>query len=338
MRSLLWPVLALLLAACAPLQQPGASAGPSTLVLPSPVLLYGEETPALFLEPRADAPQIAYLSSQVPLHLSGEQRDGYAFVRIDGPLRVRGFVPLGRLGLRVQRRGRLRGAPVYVGPGDLLQLVGPGEEPGRLRVRAHVRAGALPFPPLEGSYPSAGLGAKAAPEDAQAPDPGRSLVIAAGTSLALHENPGQPAALSTGPLPGPVEATVVTEHQGWLALRLGPGPYVIGWAPAANIEPGRLPGAVDAPSAPTTDVGSARTTAHDPSSPPTRVANEPGALKRVAAGTKVGFGNRVTGVFKEAGWARVLNVYPSGFADVFAAVNDDVTIRGLVRTSDLLEP
>jgi hypothetical protein len=69
---------------------------------------------------------------------------------------------------------------------------------------------------------------------------------------------------------------------------------------------------------------------------PARLANEPGELKRVAAGTKIVFGDAVIGVLKREGYARVVRAYDeAGYADVFVAVDDAVALRGLVRAVDL---
>jgi hypothetical protein len=70
---------------------------------------------------------------------------------------------------------------------------------------------------------------------------------------------------------------------------------------------------------------------------PARLVDEPGALKRVAAGTKVIFGDGVIGVFKQPGYARVVQLHQD-YADVFTAADDDVTLRGLVRVVDLSDP
>jgi hypothetical protein len=37
----------------------------------------------------------------------------------------------------------------------------------------------------------------------------------------------------------------------------------------------------------------------------------------------------------DAGVARVLSTYPSGEVDALVAVNEEVTVRGLVRAADL---
>ncbi|MET0284669.1 MAG: hypothetical protein ABW352_09375, partial [Polyangiales bacterium] len=110
------------------------------------------------------------------------------------------------------------------------------------------------------------------------------------------------------------------------------GPYLIGLTSAA-LTPALAPIAQPVPQASEAfaDVNGVRL--------PARLANEPGALKRVAAGTKVVFGDAVIGVLKRDGYARVVRAYEeAGYADVFVAADDDVALRGLVRAVDLSEP
>jgi hypothetical protein len=144
------------------------------------------------------------------------------------------------------------------------------------------------------------------------------------------------------------EVRVISEQEGWLAVRAGNGPYLIGWT---NLGLSKIdgPSAAPADTAPTTASGAALPPIAAPVSGaaaaadsqasggvPARLVNEPGELRRVAAHSKVVFGDQVIGVFKAEGWARIIHTYGSGFADVFAAADDRVAIRGLMRTVDLL--
>jgi hypothetical protein len=142
------------------------------------------------------------------------------------------------------------------------------------------------------------------------------------------------------------EVRVISEQDGWLAVRAGSGPYLIGWT---HVGLHKVEGeAAASPSLPTADPSAsappAAATEATNQSPaevnsrgvPARLINEPGQLRRVAAHSKVVFGEQVIGVFKTEGWARVIHTYDSGFADVFAAADDRLAIRGLMRTSDLL--
>jgi hypothetical protein len=313
----LWSLL--LAAACVPRDgAPAARAPRSALV--SPQLVEAGDEPALFTSSADDAGRVGFLSSEVAVEIAGPAERGRVPVRIEGPLRARGFVDERALRLRVQRRGRLRGAPVYVGPNDLVQVV--GQDGDRHRVRAIPALADGPIDTFEGSYPAAGLAAQRAASDAEAPPSGTRVEFPSGRELVLYEQPGGARAVSVAARPAPYPVEVLNKHGSWSALRIGRGPYVIGWAELGELrELG--PDAAGSQSA----VSGAL---------PARIASEQGELKRVPAGTKVVFGDQVIAVFKAPGWARVLRVYEQdGFSDVFAAVDDDLTVRGLVLTTAL---
>jgi len=320
-----------------------AAHGPSDL--PSPLLIAAGDAPALFLGADADSPAVAFLSSRVPLLVAGASEGQRVPVRIDGSLRMRGYVPRDALRLRVQRRGRLRGAPLYAGPGDLLQVLGPSAEPERVAVRASLEVAGQTLGPFDGTYPSIGLAAHDAPVDAEPAPPGRRYVLAAGSKLELRELPSSAPHATLTAASGPLPFEVLNEQQGFAAVRVGSGPYVIGWSqlpPDATESASAAASASAAPSAAPAsstinESASAAPAAAEPAIP-SRIAAEAGELRRVASGTKVAFGKQVIAVFKAPGWARVLKSYDAGYADVFAAVDEDVAVRGLVRTSDLSPP
>ncbi len=345
--------------------------------LPSPMLVDAGDQPALYLSSEPGAAQIGYLSEHVPLQLIGRARDGRVPVRIEGALRTRGFVDERMLALRVQRRGRLRGTPLYVGPDDVVLVTGSSGQ--RVNVHAQARLHGQPFgAAYDGSYPLEGLAAQAAPVESPRPEPGVIYTVPANVVVPLFEAPGSSA---VGELPAEHEAytvQVVNRAESWLAVRAGEGPYLIGWTNAAL-----LPASAPTPSAPapTPTVEAPPIAAPPAEAPPLAapplaappiegvaevaaplaapvlpppstadaaldavngvrlpvlLANEPGALKRVAAGTKVVFGDAVIGVLKRDGYARVVQAYEqAGYADVFVAANDDVALRGLVRAVDL---
>jgi hypothetical protein len=70
---------------------------------------------------------------------------------------------------------------------------------------------------------------------------------------------------------------------------------------------------------------------------PARISEESAhPLFRVSAGTEVIFNGRVIARLTQPGWARQMNRYDAyEQADVFVAVDDNVAVRGLVRTSAL---
>lgn len=341
------PLVVVVLVGCATFEP----AGPP---LPSPLLLAATDEPTLYLRPDADAARIGYVSADALLELAGSEEHGRVPVRIEGALRARGYVARDRLMLRVQRRGRVRGTPVYLGPGDRVSVL--GLEPGaqRLLVRATARLGERALGTYEGSYPAEGLAAGLPPSDAQGPDPGRPYTVPADVSLALSELPGEPARTSVAAQGVAYEARVLNESEGWLALRVGSGPYLVGWTRdvAAIATSPRASQGLSSEASATASASSSQalsTVAASPTAPapaahdtaqtavPRRLAGEPGALKRVRAGTQVMFGEQVIGVFTTDGWARVIKSSADGYSDVFAAADDQLAIRGLIRTVELLE-
>ncbi|MEY4512685.1 MAG: hypothetical protein RLZZ450_4807 [Pseudomonadota bacterium] len=312
------------------------------------MLLSADDRPSLFIRPEPDAALIGYVAEDVALELAGSIEQGRVPVRIEGALRARGYVAQELLRLRVQRRGRVRGTPVYLGPGDRVRVLGnePGA-PDRLRVEVIARMGPRVLGRYEGSFPSVGLAARAPEASAEAPDPGIAYQVPAGLEVPLFELPGGPLVAQLSAQPVLSEVRVISEQEGWLAVRAGSGPFLIGWtqvalhkvegvAAASLFLPTAGPSTSAAPAAATEATSSPSPADANSRGVPARLINEPGQLRRVAAHSKVVFGEQVIGVFKTEGWARVIHTYDSGFADVFAAADNRLAIRGLMRTSDLL--
>ncbi|MDB4987186.1 MAG: hypothetical protein JWN04_2364 [Myxococcaceae bacterium] len=290
-----------------------------------------EDRPALFLTAEPGSAQIGFVSSEVALELTGPAVLGRVPVRIEGPLSTQGYVAADQLSLRVQKRGRIRGTPAYVGPDDRVRVLGPDREAGRLRVEVSPRLGERALGRYEGSFPRSGLAVSRAPDAEAAPEPGVRYRVPALTAVPLFELPATGSAPDVAPIaelapqPEPYEVSVVRVVEGWLAVRAGSGPYLIGWTHAPLLA---LPEAASPP-------GRASRSALAAGELPTRLAHEQGELRRVSPQTRVLFGSQLIGVFKTAGWARVQREYPGGFVDVFAAADDDVALRGVVRSVDL---
>jgi hypothetical protein len=261
----------------------------------------------------------------VLLDVLGPSEAGRVPVRVRGPLQVRAFVPAGLLLLRTQRHGRLRGTPVYLGPDDPVLVLGAGEKPDRFRVRATPRIGALSLAGYEGTYPAVGLAARHPAENAAPLPAGEPYVLPANTPIELREKPAGEVIAQLPAQREPTGVRVLRAQNGWSAVRIGQGPYLVGYT-NATLQPGELPSPPSKPAA----------ERHAPL--PSRLAEESGELHRVAAGAKVSFDNRVIARLDRPGYARVLATYPSGEADALVAVDDSVTVRGLVQTKDLSKP
>lgn len=287
------------------------------------------DQPALFLGSEPDSPAFGYAQGAVVTPL-GPVRDGRVPVRIEGPLRVEANVPVEQLAVRVQRRGRLRGTPVYLAPGDRLKLVGHGEKPGRVTALAVPMLEGRPLGRFQGSYPAAGLAGDLPKPDAPLPEAGTPFVLPAGSPLTLCDAPrGKPVA-TVGPFPFEAQVAVLSSEGGWSAIRIGSGPSLVGYTDT-KLTP--LPEGV-APAA----SSSLQAKVHNPLLLPARLNGEPGPVKRVRAGTRVSFNEHVVAVFEQDGWARVIAQYPDGQVDVIAAIDDEVTVRGLVPFDSLLDP
>jgi hypothetical protein len=321
----LWCALTFAGAGCAHMQEFGSPT--RTVTLPDQVLSGATEAPALYLGTSATAPVVGFLGQDVLLDVLGPPETGRVPVRVHGALSVQAYVPASLLQLRTQRRGRLRGTPVYLGPGDAVLVVGAGEKADRLRVRAAPRMGDLILPAFEGTYPVVGLAPRQPAPDVAPPPEGEAYVVPVNTALALHDNPNGKLTVVIPAQTEPVPARVLGERDGWFAVRVGDGPYLVGYT---NAQLQRV-----ATEAPAPAVAAAAVTG---SELPRRLARETGELKRVSSGAKISFGGRVIAKLAKEGYARVLAVYPNGEADALVAVDDSVAVRGLLNTADLVPP
>jgi hypothetical protein len=117
---------------------------------------------------------------------------------------------------------------------------------------------------------------------------------------------------------------VVNTRGEWKAVRVGVGPYLIGYVNAELVA-----------SQAVADVLSSAETAASTGVPERLLAESTRPLYRVPAGAQVRFDDKVIAKLEVEGWAREMNRYDTGEVDVFVAVNDDVAIRGMMRADDL---
>lgn len=313
-------VCVLALAAGCGSKQPGSGAAKASNSSVEQRLSAETDAPALFMGPEPDAPVVGFLGKDVPVEVAGPSQGGRVPVRIRGALWTRGYVPEELLVLRAQRHGKLRGTPVYLGVNDPVNVRGPGEKAGRLLVRAVPRIAGRDVRAYEGTYPAVGLAAHPA-QDAEGPPPGELYQLPPNTALPLYDKPQGEKQVELPAGPDALALRVLSSANGWSAVRVGSGPYLVGYTDVALTKGGEEP----APSVAPTQ-GAAL---------PRRLAAQQGELKRVAAGARVSFGDKVIARLHDAGVARVLTAYPSGEVDALVAVNDEVTVRGLLKASDL---
>lgn len=272
--------------------------------------------PSLYRGTHAEDPAIGYVSQGVAVEVTGPVENGRVPVRIRGGLKVRGYLVAQRLYARVQRRGRIRGTPIYVAGNDLVRVVG-FEADGRVRVavRAGNNADAL-GENFIGTYPVAGLGSAFVEESESTSPPGTPCTLAGTGTVEVRESAdgGVIAAFPAG-----TPCRNVRSENGVFAVLVGTGPYVAGYVRTAP-----LPASAGARPRPEFFGGGAEL--------PSRLRNDTQhTLVRVAAGTRVRFDDSTIALLDVEGRARVLERYTeSNEADVFLAVDDAVAVRGLI--------
>jgi hypothetical protein len=326
-----------MLAGCAGTPRKGPQAGPSSRISttdaqrPEQMLLAYTDKPVFFTGPAPDAGVVGFGAQDLLLTLTGPATQGRVPVRVDGPLEVSAFVPEELLILRVQRRGQVRGTPVYVAPDQALRVLGTAETPSRWRVLVTPVLLGETLEPMMGSYPKRGL----APQLAAAAEPpaeGETARVPAGVALRLYDQPEGQLVYQVKARSEPWPLRVLGVRAGMAAVRAGEGPFLVGYTDAPLLPAEGVTPSVRDPRPPKPAVRKQAI--------PARLLRETGPLKRVVRGAELRFDGKVIGRFRQPGYARVLAKYPNGELDVFAAVDDNVALRGLLRASEVtaLEP
>jgi len=302
---------------------------PSEVSWPEEMVTNHGEGPALFIGESPSDAAIGYISAGVSVRITGSGTADRVPVRIAGPLKVRGWLRTARLGLRVQRKGRVRGSPTYVGPNDIVTLLGESDEPGVLRVSVspQLRDGTV-LGPFVGELPEGSLAATSPPDDAEAPSTGAFHVLPANREVEVYDRRGGEVVAT---LPAQENAIVVQVHrerEEWSAVRIGSGPYLSGWInvpTVATVMSGEAPG-------------------HEPGGIPARIQRDvrDRTLWRMPNGARVRFPTAENptytfGILAAGGFAIELARHESdGRIDAFVAVDDDIAVRGMVDIDQLL--
>ena len=332
LEALLWLVLAT--AGCRPgglAARPGESAigqNDRASGFPQEMLLAHTDQPAFFLSAQPDAAIVGFGSDELAVKLEGSPAGDRVRVRVEGPLEVTAFVPKELLMLRVQRRGQVRGTPVYLAPNHAVQVLGNADAKGRLRVRAAATVMGESLEPMEGTFPSSGLAARPAPESAQQPAEGQAKLVPANRELRLLDRPHGTLTVVVPGKPAPWAIRALGQRDGFTAVRAGEGPFLVGYTDL-SLAPAPTPTSHAAPPV------HAKKPKATGGAVPARLLRETGPLRRVKRGARLRFDGQDIATFHAAGYARVLARYPNGELDVFAAVDDTVALRGLLRHDDL---
>ncbi|MEM6958040.1 MAG: hypothetical protein AAF645_20255, partial [Myxococcota bacterium] len=278
--------------------------------------------PALYLSESPEAPGIGYVTEGTAIRIGSLPQNGRIKVRIDGPMKVRGWLVASRLGLRVRQGGRVPETPISLAPGDYVEYVGPGES-GIARVRARTELGreGLNGPSFPGIFPLDRL-----TTDAVAPEAptGTAARLPAGQPVELYVTPEQVGATLPAADPGLI-VDLARDRGRWKGVRIGVGPRLVGYVNVelseADALPSRQPPATAAEG-----------------EPPMRLrVDEDRPLWRVQAGTRVRYGDTVIAIMESQGWAREMERFEDdNEVDVFIAADDGVALRGTVPASALV--
>ncbi len=291
------------------------------------VMVIGPGTgPGLFAGAQSNAPAFGYVNPGVRIRIESAPQNGRIQVLLAGGLPVKAWLPADRVALYAQQRGRVTRTAYYVGPNDLVNVLGPDATPGQMRVSVRPWLGGTSFLEAQvGTIASEQL--RDQPVDAatvEGPTAGECYVAPAGQELRVHDRIDGQVVATIPAQQSPVTMIVLRQQAPWYGVRIGYGPYVVGYVQGA-LTPCQGARPNPTPMAPVGD-----------GTMPHWMRREQGTLYRVAAGTRVVFANRTVARLRGEGWARELG-RPSGGenVDAFVAVDDQVAIRGLVPASAL---
>ncbi|MFW5875136.1 MAG: hypothetical protein ACOCXM_00235 [Myxococcota bacterium] len=285
--------------------------------------------PALFVTGDDDAPAVGYVSPGVAFEVTGAPEGTRVPVRIDGPLEVRAWLTTERLAGRVQERGRVGQAPGYVGPNDVVRILGDGGD-GLLRIelRPPLRED-HELPPMEAVYPAERIGAQRVDlGKVKGPSPGTPVTLPSGETVQVYDRPDGDVVATLPNLDPPLTLVRLVEKGAWSGVRVGTGPYLVGFVNVPLTSASEPPRREEDPLAHPTSA----------SDVPLRLQTEPDQpLRRVAVDTPVRFNGRTVAVVRKPALAReMVRHETTGQVDVFVAADDGVAVRGMVP-DDALE-
>jgi hypothetical protein len=305
-----------------PDDEPGEAAG-----WPEELVAGAGTGPAIYLDENEDSPAIGYISQGVVVRIMGPPEGDRIPIRIHGPMKIRGWLSTSRLAARVHKRGRVTGTPAYVGENDFVRVLGRADgDLMRVEVRPLLgdQAGTM-LGPFVGTFPADNLGS-AEVEAGDTLSEGEPHTLPAGEEVQVYSRPNE--VVATLPASDPPLTVVVLRDRGrWKGVRIGVGPYLIGYVNVSLTATDQPPRPPDGPPA-----------APEGSVPERLQVEQERPLWRLPSGTRVRFNGRTMAILAEDGFAREMNRYAdTGEADVFVAVDEDIAIRGMVPIRALEE-
>lgn len=282
--------------------------------------------PGLFTGPGRTGDAFGYLNPGTRVRIDDPDGQGRVQVTVGGALSVKGWVPVNRLGLYSQRRGRIPETRAYVGPNDLVTLVEPAAEGEMAQIEVRPWLGGRDYlPPIRGPWPAEALASQ--PVDlttVEGPSEGDCYFLPERMEAPVYERPDGQIIATVPAMNPPPAVTVLRERDGWYGVRIGYGPYLTGYVRGALT---RCQGPMPTPAPRVPAGGGGR--------PYWVTAEATGALHRVEAGTRIRFHDEVVGRLRTEGWAREQQRLDDGMVDVFVTIDDQVAIRGLVPEAAL---
>ncbi len=291
------------------------------------VLVVGPGTgPALFLGPENESPAIGYISTGTRVRIDGPPQNRRVPVTVAGGLSARGWIPLGRVGAYTSQRGRIEGTPTYVGVGDFVSILDRTERGFRVEIAPWLgRTEEDRLGPWTAELPADWLTDERPSGADSGLNPGANKRLPLGREIPVYDRPNGSVIATIPPSDPPHTIVALREQNGWSGVRVGVGPFLVGYVQGEFEAAEAAPAAVwQAPRAADGEM-------------PIRIAEEQGLLHRVSAGTRVKFLDRVIGRLRGQGWARELSRVSGGRVDVFIAIDDSTAIRGLVQEGELTQ-
>lgn len=308
---------------------PALCSGGAPAGWPSVVVARGGTDPALYAGPDDGAPAFGYLSEGVRLRVDCAPNNGRLAVTVGGAMVVHGWVPMSRTMVYAAQRGRIDGTPVFLGENDPIGLMS-AEADGTFRIDLRPRLGregAGDLGPFSGIV-AADLLRDRPTFDGIDPElnAGEAMMLPAGQTVRVFERPNGDVITSLPVLDPPLTVVVMRSRDGWHGVRIGVGPYLVGYI-QAELTASTMEAVGTRPAAPNHALS-------DGAMPGRIAREEDGTAVRIAAGTEVFFYGEDVGRIRDQAWGREFSRDADRHeVDVYLAVDNGVAIRGIVPES-----